>query len=467
MLFSSISFLYIFLPIAFSLYFTCPKKYRNYVLLILSIAFYFFGEPIYVILLIFSSISDYYHSLYIQKHKNTNKAKIALISSIIINLSMLFFFKYLDLFISLFNICFGTRLPLTHIPLPIGISFFTFQTMSYSIDVYRGEVIPEKNFFTFATFVSMFPQLIAGPIVRYSDIESELKNRTCNLDSYYLGIKRFVIGLAQKVLIANSLGEFIEIFKSTNDKSTVFFWAYAIAFSLQIYFDFAGYSNMAIGLGKILGFNFPENFNYPYISKSITEFWRRWHMTLGKWFRDYLYIPLGGNKKSKFRQLINITVVWTATGLWHGASFNFILWGLYFGVLLILEKFIIGKWLEKLPSIIRHIYLIVIVVLSFVIFDSESITEISEKFIGIFSLSGLPFLSLSAKYYISSYAIVFILSFIFATPILKIGCEKIKHTKIGKIALSIFEPILLTTLIVLSTAYIIDGSFNPFLYFRF
>ncbi len=467
MLFSSISFLYIFLPIAFILYFITPKKYRNYTLLILSIAFYFFGEPIYVVLLLISSISDYFHSLYIEKHRNTKKAKLALTSSIIINLSMLFFFKYLDLFISLFNTAFGTNIPLAHIPLPIGISFFTFQTMSYSVDVYRGEVKAEKNFPTFATFVSMFPQLIAGPIVRYSDIEKELRDRKCDLNSYYLGIKRFVIGLAQKVLIANSLGEFVEIFKNTNDKATIFFWAYAVAFSLQIYFDFAGYSNMAIGLGKILGFSFPENFNYPYISKSITEFWRRWHMSLSRWFRDYLYIPLGGNKKGKMRQALNILIVWSVTGLWHGASFNFVLWGLYFGILLTLEKFVIGKWIEKLPNVFRHIYLIIIAVLSFVIFDSESLTEIANNFSGIFSMSGLPFSTITAKYYISSYAIVFILSCFLATPVLKIGYKKLEETRVGKIVITIAEPIILSILLVLSTAYVVDGSFNPFLYFRF
>ncbi len=467
MLFSSISFLYIFLPIAFILYFITPKKYRNYTLLILSAIFYFFGEPIYVILLLISSVSDYFHSLYIEKQRNTKKAKIALSSSIIINLSMLFFFKYLDLFISLFNTVFGTNIPLANIPLPIGISFFTFQTMSYSVDVYRGDVKAEKKFSTFATFVSMFPQLIAGPIVRYSDIEKDLKSRTYDLNSYYLGIKRFVIGLTQKVLIANSLGEFVEIFKSSGDKSTIFFWAYAIAFSLQIYFDFAGYSNMAIGLGKILGFSFPENFNYPYISKSITEFWRRWHMSLSRWFRDYLYIPLGGNKKGKIRQAINILIVWSVTGLWHGASFNFVLWGLYFGILLTLEKFVIGKWMEKLPNIIRHIYLIIIAVLSFVIFDSESLLEISSNFKGIFSLSGLPFSTVTARYYISSYAVIFIISCFLATPVLKIGYEKLEETRVGKTIISISEPIILCLLLVLSTAYIVDGSFNPFLYFRF
>ncbi len=467
MLFSSISFLYLFLPIAFLIYFISPKKYRNYTLLILSIVFYFIGEPIYVILLIFSSISDYFHSLYIEKHRGEKKSKYALISSICINLGMLFFFKYLDFFIGIINSITNLGIPLRHIPLPIGISFFTFQTMSYSIDVYRGKVKAEKNFFTFASFVTLFPQLIAGPIVRYSDIEDELKNRKISLDTYYLGIRRFVLGLAQKTIIANSLGEFVEIFKHSPEKSTAFFWAYAIAFSLQIYFDFAGYSNMAIGLGKILGFSFPENFNYPYISKSVTEFWRRWHMTLSTWFRDYLYIPLGGNKKGKFRQALNILIVWSITGLWHGAEYNFVLWGMYFAILLILEKFIIGKALSKTPVIVQHIYLIIVALFSFVIFDSASISEIASNFSGLFGLNGFSFLTNQAKYYITSYAFVFVLAFVFATPIPKILYQKLDLRKNSKAIISVVEPVLMAILLVISTAYIVDGSFNPFLYFRF
>ncbi len=467
MLFSSISFLYIFLPIAFLLYFITPPKYRNYTLLILSIAFYFFGEPVYVLLLIFSALSDYLHGLYIAKKRATKKSKIALVSSILINLTMLFFFKYLDFFISMLNGLLGLSIPLMHIPLPIGISFFTFQTMSYSIDVYRGHIKAEKNLLTMATFVCLFPQLIAGPIVRYSDIEKSLKNRKTNLDSYYLGTKRFVIGLAQKVIIANSLGEFVKIFKASNDKSTVFFWAYAIAFSLQIYFDFAAYSNMAIGLGKVLGFTFPENFNYPYIAKNITDFWRCWHMTLSSWFRDYLYIPLGGNKKGPFRQAINILIVWSVTGLWHGAAFNFVLWGFYFGILLILEKFVAKKWLDKLPGFIQHIYLIVVVLFSFVIFDSNSIAEIVSNFAGIFALKGLPFFSFEANYYITSYAMVFILAFVLATPLVKNAYEKLATSRYGNPLIAVLEPIIMAILLLISTAYIVDGSFNPFLYFRF
>ncbi len=467
MLFSSISFLYLFLPVAFLLYFITPRKYRNYTLLILSVAFYFFGEPIYVLLLLFSSLSDYLHSICIERYRDTKKAKFALTSSILINLAMLFFFKYLDFFINLVNIVLGLAIPATHIPLPIGISFFTFQTMSYSIDVYRGNVKAEKNLLTFATFVCLFPQLIAGPIVRYADIESDLNDRKTTLDSYYLGTRRFVIGLAEKVLIANSLGEFVKVFKASGAKSTVFFWAYAIAFSLQIYFDFAAYSNMAIGLGKVLGFTFPENFNYPYISKNITEFWSRWHMTLSRWFKDYLYIPLGGNKKGAFRQALNILIVWSVTGLWHGAAFNFVLWGLYFGILLILEKFIIGKWLKKLPAVIQHIYLIVIVIFSFIIFDSESITEIVDNFAGLFALNGLAFATFETSYYISSYAVVFILAFFLATPSVKLIYQKLATNRFGSALIAIFEPIIMAILLIISTAYIVDGSFNPFLYFRF
>ncbi len=467
MLFSSISFLYLFLPIACLLYFISPKKYRNYTLVLLSVFFYFFGEPIYVLLLLFSSISDYCHSLYIERYRGTKKAKYALVSSIVINLGMLFFFKYLNFFIATINTLGGLSIPLQHIPLPIGISFFTFQTMSYSIDVYRGTIKAERNFVTLASFVTLFPQLIAGPIVRYSDIEEELQSRNTNLDTYYSGIRRFILGLAQKVIIANSLGEFVEIFKHSNDQSTLFFWAYAAAFSLQIYFDFAAYSNMAIALGKLLGFSFPENFNYPFISRSITEFWQRWHMTLSLWFRDYLYIPLGGNKKGVARQIVNIVIVWSITGLWHGAQYNFILWGMYFAILLVVEKFILRNALLKLPRVFQHLYLLFVLAFSFVIFDSNSLSEISYYVSGLLGLDGLPFLSYEAAYYISSYAVVFLLACLFATPLPKQWYKRLETKRYSKEILTVLETPLMAVLLILSTAYIVDGSFNPFLYFRF
>ncbi|MBR4080056.1 MAG: MBOAT family protein, partial [Christensenellaceae bacterium] len=294
MLFSGITFLYAFLPVTLAAYFAVPKKLKNYVLLIASLIFYFFGEPVYTLLLVFSSVSDYLHSLYIEKHRGEKRAKTALISSVVINLAMLGFFKYTDFFIGVVNGLLGTQIPLLNVPLPIGISFFTFQTMSYTIDVYRGRAKCERNFFTLATFVCLFPQLVAGPIVRYTDIAKELSDREHKMEDVAQGVRRFVVGLGKKVLIANAMGELCAVFRGSPEKSVIFYWIYAIAYTLQIYFDFSGYSDMAIGLGRIFGFRFPENFNYPYISRSITEFWRRWHMTMGGWFRDYVYIPLGG-----------------------------------------------------------------------------------------------------------------------------------------------------------------------------
>lgn len=334
MLFSSITFLYGFLPLTLALYFLAPKSWRNGVLLAASLLFYFFGEPIYVSLLLISSISDFCWSLLIEKHRDQPKrTRFYLIASIVINLGLLGFFKYTDFFIGTVNDLLGTSIPLTGVPLPIGISFFTFQTMSYTIDVYRGRASAQRNLATFATFVCLFPQLIAGPIVRYTDVAAELESRKSTLEGVALGLRRFAFGLGKKVLLANAMGELCTAFRDAQSQSVLFFWLYAVAFSLQIYFDFSGYSDMAIGLGRIFGFQFPENFNYPFISKSITEFWRRWHMTLGSWFRDYVYIPLGGNRCSKAKWLRNLAVVWLLTGLWHGASWNFVLWGALFGVL--------------------------------------------------------------------------------------------------------------------------------------
>ena len=372
MLFSSIAFLYFFLP-AMALYFVTPQKFKNAYLLIASLFFYFYGEPIYVSLLIFSSIVDWCHGLYIEANRGTKKAKLALVSSIIINLGLLGFFKYWDFLIGTVNSIFGTSLPLMEIPLPIGISFFTFQTMSYTIDVYRGKAHAQKNFSTFATYVCLFPQLIAGPIVRYTDVESELKDRATSVSCVSEGIIRFCVGLSKKVLIANLFGEVCTIFRGLDEPSVLFYWMYAIAFPLQVYFDFSGYSDMAIGLGKMFGFSFPENFNYPFISRTVTEFWRRWHITLGGWFRDYLYIPLGGNRVSGIKWVRNIAIVWLATGIWHGAAWNFALWGLFFGIVLIAEKLWLLKRLEKTPKWIGHFYTLNLVVLSFVIFNGDGL----------------------------------------------------------------------------------------------
>jgi len=466
-IFSSITFLYLFLPITLLVYFAVPKKFRNAVLLVASMYFYFCGEPVYTLLLVFSSISDWLHSLYIEKHRGEKSAKIALVSSIVINLALLGFFKYIDFIIGIINLIPGVALPLLNVPLPIGISFYTFQTMSATIDVYRGNAKAERNIVSFATFVCLFPQLVAGPIVRYADLAEELNERTISTERIVYGIRRFCVGLAKKVLLANRFGELCSIFRASDDKSVLFYWLYAVAFTLQIYFDFSGYSDMAIGLGSVFGFTFPENFNYPYISRSITEFWRRWHMTLGSYFRDYVYIPLGGNRTTKVKWLRNILVVWFLTGLWHGAAWNFIIWGLMFGVLLLLEKTLYGKYLEKLP-VLPHIYVMLIVTISFVIFNAASIGEMVSDLGGLIGLSAdgaLPLVSGEAVYYLRSYAGVIILGIIGSTPLVK-KCAIRLNAALPKVT-AVIEPIVTALFMLIPTAYLVDGSFNPFLYFRF
>ncbi len=462
MLFSGISFLYFFLPFT-AIYYVVPKRFKNLFLMIVSLAFYFFGEPIYVSLLIFSSLVDFTHGLYIEKNRGTKKAKMALISSIVINLGLLGIFKYTDFFITTINTLSGAQIPLTGISLPIGISFFTFQTMSYTIDVYRGNARVQKNLISFATYVCLFPQLIAGPIVRYTDVQDELDARRVGRDDIAEGIRRFSVGLGKKVLIANLLGELCMAFKGMNEQSVLFYWMYAIAFSLQIYFDFSGYSDMAIGLGRLFGFHFPENFNYPFISKSITEFWRRWHMTLGGWFRDYVYVPLGGNRVSTPKYLRNIAIVWLLTGFWHGAAWNFVLWGAFFGVLLILEKIFIGNWLKKAPQFISHIYTIFIVIISFAIFNADGLLGVLTDLKGMFGMSGLPLINNQSIYYLISYAPMLIVALVASTPAPKKFWDRVISEKIKLFA----EPIGVILLVLVSTAFIINGSFNPFLYFRF
>ncbi len=467
MLFSSISFLYGFLPIVLAAYFLVPKRGRNLVLLAASLIFYFFGEPVYTALLIFSSLSDYAHSLFIEKHRGTAAAKAALVSSIVINLGLLGFFKYADFLIAAVNTVLGLEIPLLHVALPIGISFFTFQTMSYTIDVYRGEVHAERSLLSLATFVCLFPQLIAGPIVRYSDIAGELSDRRSTLSGVSDGLRRFCMGLSKKVLIANACGELCETFRSCGEKSVLFYWIYAVAFTLQIYFDFSGYSDMAIGLGRVFGFSFPENFNYPYLSRSITEFWRRWHMTLGGWFRDYVYIPLGGNRVSKAKWVRNLFVVWMLTGLWHGAAWNFVLWGLLFGVLLAVEKLWLGRRLERAPGSVRHLYVMLLVVLSFVLFNADGLAGAAGDFAGLFGLAGLPFSNAVTLYYLKSYAVLMLFGVIGATPLAKRGWERVRRSAAGERVLTVLEPAGIAVLLLVVTAFLVDGSFNPFLYFRF
>lgn len=476
MVFSSITFLYIFLPVVLILYYIVPRGCRNIVLLISSLIFYFFGEPVYTLLLIFSSVSDYLHSLYIEKHRGTKRGKTALISSIIINIGMLAVFKYTDFLLASINSIFDLSIPMTGIKLPIGISFFTFQTMSYTIDVYRGNVHAQKNIISLATFVCLFPQLIAGPIVRYTDINEELTSRRSGSEDISYGIRRFIVGLSKKVFIANAMGELCSLILKSQTQTVLNSWMYAIGYTLQIYYDFSGYSDMAIGLGRMFGFHFPENFNYPYISRSVTEFWRRWHMTLGGWFRDYLYIPLGGNRTGRIKWVRNILIVWFLTGLWHGASVNFILWGLMYGILLLLEKLFWGKILEKLPRILQTIYTMFFVIVGFVVFSFDSLKDGFRFLGGMFGVNTVSHEVMKLTdsfsiYYLRSFAMLLFIAVIFATPFLQNIWKKITVYSEKKIALDMIRIIIvcliLGTLLILVTANLVDASYNPFLYFRF
>ena len=467
MLFSSVTFLYAFLPIVLILYFLAPKKLKNAVLLVSSLFFYYFGERTYTVILFVSSIVDYTLSLLIEKYRGQKKTKLFLICSLMVNLGMLGFFKYSDFFIGNINALLGTEIPLTGVPLPIGISFYTFQTMSYTIDVYRGTARAQRNLVSFATFVCLFPQLIAGPIVRYTDIQNEIDVRKHTFENVSLGLRRFTMGLGKKVILANGMGEFCKELLALEQPSVLMYWLYAIGFSLQIYLDFSAYSDMAIGLGKIFGFNFPENFNYPFISKSITEFWRRWHMTLGTWFRDYVYFPLGGSRTTGIKWLRNILVVWMITGFWHGAEWNFVLWGLYFGVLLALEKMFLSKYLKKCPAVIQHIYLLFTVLVSFVIFSVESLGQIGTFVGGLFGIGKIALVTDYTLYVFDSFFVLLVLCVFASMPFPKKLYEKIGLTKTGQKIYTVLEPLTIAVILVVCTAFLVDGSFNPFLYFRF
>ena len=466
MLFSSIPFLYYFLPAVFLLYFIAPKKLKNTVILLSSLFFYAWGEPKYVILMVISITVGYILGLLIEKFRGSALSKLFLALSVIFSIGALGYFKYADFFISNFNAVTGLSVPLLRIALPIGISFYTFQLLSYTIDVYRGDTPAQKNPVTLAAYISLFPQLIAGPIVRYSDVAAQLESRDHTFEKTASGIKRFIVGLSKKILIANALGELCDIFRSSDDKSIIFFWIYAIAFTLHIYFDFSGYSDMAIGLGRIMGFDFMENFNYPYISKSVTEFWRRWHMSLGSWFRDYVYIPLGGNRVSKGRQFLNILAVWLLTGFWHGAEWNFPVWGLYFAILLLIEKTFLLEKLKK-SKVISHIYVMLLVVISFVIFNADGMGGALGDLSAMFGFSVLPYTSAEAFYYLRSYIPVIIIAIIGATPAPKKLYDALSSNRKADKVIRIIEPVVCVLLMTMITAYLVDGSFNPFLYFRF
>ena len=461
MLFSSIPFLYYFLPVVLILYFLVPKACKNAVLLISSLVFYAWGEPKYVFLMIATICLFFFCGIAIGKSQTQKMKKLWLTVSVVISLALLAIFKYADFFISSVNAVTGLNMRLLRLALPIGISFYTFQCLSYTIDVYRGNAKVQKNVVSFGAYVVLFPQLIAGPIVRYVDVARELDNRTHSLEDFALGLRRFLVGLGKKILIANQLGELTEIFRQSGEKSVVFYWMYAIAFALHIYFDFSGYSDMAIGLGRIFGFRFIENFNYPYLSKSIAEFWRRWHMSLGSWFRDYVYIPLGGNRVKPMRWVFNTLVVWMLTGLWHGAAWNFVLWGLLYAAFLLIEKWVPA--LQKLPTVLRRSYVLLIVVLGFVLFNAADLSQAMSDIGGMFGFGNVPFMNAETLYYLRSYGVLFVVALIGATPLVKTVANKVSQKTVG----AVLEPIVLLVLLVLCTAYLVDGSFNPFLYFRF
>lgn len=467
LLFSSIPFLYYFLAAVLLVYFIVPFKFKNFVLLIASLFFYFYGEPVYTLLMLATTLSSYIHGLLIDRFRGSKWSKVFLWSSVIISVGTLGFFKYSDFFISNINALFGGNIELLGLALPIGISFYTFQTLSYTIDVYRGEAKVQKSFIRLATYVALFPQLIAGPIVRYTTVEEELSYRTHSFENFSTGATRFVIGLAKKVLIADTFGSLIKSFNASDEKSVVFYWMYAFAVSLQLYFDFSGYSDMAIGLGRIFGFHFLENFNYPFISKSVAEFWRRWHMSLGTWFRDYVYIPLGGNRVPKWRWFFNTLVVWFLTGFWHGADWTFIVWGLYFAVFLLLEKFVLNKVFAKLPRVFSHIYVVLAVIISFVIFSADGMSGALADIGGMFGANGLPFWTGETGYYLSGYAVLFICALFGATPLLKNFVLKLKENKKANAVINVLEPVFVVAVLLLVTAYFVDGSFSAFLYFRF
>lgn len=466
MVFSSLFFLFRYLPVVLALYFIIPVKYRNGFLFLASLFFYAWGEPIYVVLMLFSTVVDYTHGKLVHKYKqqfNMKKAKHVVLSSVCINLLLLGFFKYSDFFITTVNSVSGADIPLLKLALPIGISFYTFQTMSYTIDIYRGEAPVQNNIITFGTYVAMFPQLIAGPIVRYQTIADELNTRKETTERFYLGVTRFVTGLGKKVLLANQIGAVWDSVSTGNlaEMPVMTAWIGAFAYAFQIYFDFSGYSDMAIGLGHMFGFTFPENFNYPYMSKSITEFWRRWHISLGTWFREYVYIPLGGNRKGLKFQIRNICIVWLLTGIWHGAGWNFVLWGAYFGALLLIEKWFLYNWLKDKPAIIGHIYTIFLVLISWMIFANESLSNVVAYIKAMFGFGG-GFSDIQSMYLLSENLAVFAILILAATGLPVMFIKKIKLNRS-----SILSGIFILLVMLLSIAFLVDATYNPFLYFRF
>ncbi len=489
MVFSSIPFLYYFLPAVIISYFAlswlvekgiCLLKgskafahkasifTKNLVLLAFSLLFYGWGEPVYVFLMIATILMFWGCGLAIKKAKTIAMKRVWLIVSIVVSLGLLAYFKYTNFFIDNFAKLTGLSIPLLKVVMPIGISFYTFQSLSYTIDVYRGDVEVQKNPLYFGTYVALFPQLIAGPIVRYIDVAREINDREHTFENFRLGIRRFVIGLSKKILITNNIALLINAFRDSaanSQASVVFYWMYALAFTLSLYFDFSAYSDMAIGMGKMFGFNFIENFNYPYMSKSIAEFWRRWHMSLGFWFRDYVYIPLGGNRVSKPRWVFNTLVVWLLTGMWHGANWAFILWGLLYAVCLLIEKFVPA--IQKLPGAVRHFYTFFLVMLGFVLFNATDMAQAGSDLACMFGFGNLPFVNTVTLYYLRSFGVLLIVAIIGATPLMKNTANRLTESRRFATPMAVVECLVLIALLLVCTGYLVDGSFSPFYYNNF
>ena len=471
MLFSSMVFLFLFLPVVLMLYYASPRKVRNLILFVFSLVFYAWGEPIYVFLMIASTIVAYITGLLADKTKQGRKPwvpKVSLIVAILWNMGLLLFFKYTNFFIENANNIFGLSIEKMGLVMPIGISFYSFQTLSYVIDVYRGDVKAQKNYLTLGTYVALFPQLIAGPIVRYKDVAEQMAKRKETISNFSRGVHRFAIGLGKKVILANSIGALFDAISNAphDQMSVTAAWMGIIAYTFQIYFDFSGYSDMAIGLGKMFGFDFLENFNYPYISNSITEFWRRWHMSLSSWFRDYVYIPLGGNRKGKVRQCVNIMIVWFLTGFWHGANWNFMIWGVYFGVILLCEKLFLLNALKKIPKFIGHIYALILIVIGWGIFAFDDFGKLSQNFKNMFGLSGIDFVNHQTLVWFAGYAVTFVILIFTSTPLIRKIGEKLKKA-VPAVYSCVLQPLMVMAILLISTAYLAGNSFNPFLYFRF
>ena len=465
MLFSSIPFLYYFLPLMLLCYFLAPRRAKNAVLLFFSLIFYAWGEPKYVLFMVVSILQGYLFGRLVEKYRisNPRRSKLFLTASVLFSLLLLGYCKYADFFIRSFNAVTGLSVPLLRVALPIGISFYTFQILSYVVDVHRGTVAAQRNLIDLGTYIAMFPQLIAGPIVRYADIEPQLKSRTSSPAMIAAGTQRFVLGLGKKVLIANVLYQLITVYKATTQPSVLYSWLYAAAYVLHIYFDFSGYSDMAIGLGKIFGFTFAENFNYPYISRSISEFWRRWHISLSTWFKEYVYIPLGGNRHGLARTLLNTAIVWMLTGLWHGASWNFVLWGVYFGIIIIIEKLFLGKYLEKAPAFLSHLYAIFLFTFGWVLFDFTDMGQMRDFIVSLFNGGSVGLISHDALVYVLAYLPVLIISIIASTPLVSNLHKKIENRAWCGYA----DAALVLIALVICTASLVSSGYNPFIYFRF